>query len=179
MPSLSPETTIFKAKRTPVGLIGSYILTILAALLSIGLSIWMTTDLIDLDSSQRTIMILVIAIVIVIVIGILFLQTIIYWSNSLTLTEDEIRQSLQTSIFSRKVSRLGLANIEDVTVVQKGILAMMFNYGTVKIETAGEQSNFTFKYCPKPSQHARAIMSAREGYLEREDKPTRRADVVR
>ena len=35
------------------------------------------------------------------------------------------------------VERNSMANVEDVTAIQKGMLATMFNYGTLKVETAG------------------------------------------
>jgi hypothetical protein len=42
----------------------------------------------------------------------------------------------------------------------------LFNYGTLRVETAGEQSNFNFIYCPRPNAVAKLILEARERYVE-------------
>jgi len=41
----------------------------------------------------------------------------------------------------------------------------MMNYGTLKIETAGEQTNFSFTFCPNPNHCAKVILDAREKML--------------
>ena len=56
-----------------------------------------------------------------------------------------------------------------------GLFAHAFDYGTLNIETAGEQENFMFKYCPKPEECARTLMSLREEYL----KATKQDQVLR
>ena len=58
-----------------------------------------------------------------------------------------------------------MANIEDVTASQTGILPTIFNYGTLHIETAGEQNNFIFLYCPNPNAYAKALLDARLNFI--------------
>jgi hypothetical protein len=65
----------------------------------------------------------------------------------------------------RKVSQLSLANVEDVTSEQRGIFSNMFNYGVLNIETAGEQANFNFGYCPNPHRIAKIILDAKDDFL--------------
>jgi hypothetical protein len=45
----------------------------------------------------------------------------------------------------------------------------MFGFGELKIETAGEQSNFHFTYCPNPGYYAKVILNAREQILGQND----------
>lgn len=97
---------------------------------------------------------------------IFFLIAKIYASNKLTISAVDVRQMTRDALFSTKSSVLGLANIEDVTVVRKGVFAHIFNYGTLNIETAGEQVNFQFIYCPQPEKHKQLLMQARQKYLE-------------
>jgi uncharacterized membrane protein YdbT with pleckstrin-like domain len=73
-------------------------------------------------------------------------------------------QIIQKSLFIRKISRLSFSNVEDVTAEQRGILASIFNYGTLLIQTAGTEDNFEFKYCPTPNKYADEIIEARQRY---------------
>ena len=94
------------------------------------------------------------------------LTAVIYFSNRLILTDTGIEQTMRTGFFFWKKSHLGLANIEDVTVVQHGFFANSLNFGTLAIETAGEQNNFLFRWCPQPNRCAKIIVDTRDDYLE-------------
>lgn len=86
----------------------------------------------------------------------------LYKHNVILVTSQKVAQLLSNSLFNRKISQLGIGDVQDVTVKQKGIFAHMFKYGTIIVETAGEQQNYTFTYAPDPYQCARNIISARE-----------------
>jgi uncharacterized membrane protein YdbT with pleckstrin-like domain len=95
----------------------------------------------------------------------MLIATFIFRQNRLILTDRNLTQILQYGLFNRKVSQLNMSNVEDVTAIQSGILSTVFNYGTLKIETAGEQMNFIFTYCPNPGYYAKIILDARECLL--------------
>lgn len=86
----------------------------------------------------------------------------LYTSDVVLVTSEKIAQFLHQTIFNRKISQLSIGDVQDVTVTQKGIFAQIFNYGTLVIETAGEQQNYTFPYTPKPYEAAKAIVSSHE-----------------
>ncbi len=96
----------------------------------------------------------------------------IYFNSRLILTADTVSQKVQVAIFERKESQLGLANIEDVTSSRSGFFQTIMNFGTLTIETAGEQNNFHFRYCPSPDRCVKVIMDARSAFL------TDNSDVV-
>lgn len=97
----------------------------------------------------------------------LFLAIRIYRGNQLIISDQNITQVLQETIFNRKVSELTMGNVEDVTAHQNGVFPTIFNYGDLVIETAGEQKNFRFIYCPNPNAYAKAIQDARAVYLKK------------
>lgn len=99
------------------------------------------------------------------VLVIMVIQAILYINNVIFVTNEKIAQVLYINIFNRKISQLSLGDIQDVTVTQKGILAHMFNYGTLVIETAGEQQNYTFTYIPDPYMASKSIVGAHEKNL--------------
>lgn len=86
----------------------------------------------------------------------------LYVSNVIFVTSEKIAQVLYLSLFNRKISQLSIGDVQDVTVSQKGILAHIFNYGTLVIETAGEQQNYSFTYVPDPYQVSKMIVGAHE-----------------
>ncbi len=91
----------------------------------------------------------------------------LYKSNVVLITSEKIAQMLYISLFNRKISQLSIADVQDVTVRQQGIFAHIFDYGTLTIETAGEQSNYTFTFTPKPYETAKALVGAHELDVER------------
>ena len=100
------------------------------------------------------------------VIVILLLATSVYRQNTLVVTDKGIVQTLQAGPFARKTSRLSMADVEDVSADQKGILPSVFNYGTLVVETSAELKNFEFKYCPDPSQVANQVGQARQNFVQ-------------
>jgi hypothetical protein len=90
----------------------------------------------------------------------------LYQSNVVLVTSEKLAQVLYNSLFDRKISQLSIGDVQDVTVTQKGILAQIFNYGTLVVETAGEQQNYRFTYTPLPYQAAKAIVGAHEENLK-------------
>lgn len=90
----------------------------------------------------------------------------LYQANVVLITSEKIAQLLYKTIFDRKISQLSIGDIQDVTVQQKGIFARLFNYGTLVIETAGEQNNYVFSYTPKPYETGKAIVGAHEENLK-------------
>lgn len=93
------------------------------------------------------------------------IQAILYTNNVIFITSEKIAQVLYINLFNRKISQLSIGDVQDVTVTQKGVLAHMFNYGTLVIETAGEQQNYTFTYIPDPYRHSKLIVGAHERNL--------------
>ncbi len=96
---------------------------------------------------------------------IIVVATVIYHQSSIVITDKNITQILQSGLFGRKVSQLTMANVEDVSAKQHGIFATMLDFGELQVETAGEQENFVFNYCPRPGYYAKIILEAREKFM--------------
>lgn len=94
----------------------------------------------------------------------LFSVWLIHYLNVGIITTEHVVEICQESLFSRKISQLGLDKIQDVTASQKGITQTMFNYGDVDIQTAGELPNFNFTHIPTPNEIAQRIMEIEEDY---------------
>lgn len=160
------EVNIFQVHRHPIGIIGTYIV---AGLLLIGLAVLiyavLPSTLTSISTSRvygiGTLGFILIALL---VFGFLAITHTVYWGNSWILTSDSLTQVSQVSLFGKQSSQLSLGNLEDVSSNQGGIVAHMFNYGTLKVETAGEHSKFVFPFCPNPNLYAQQIINAREKF---------------
>ncbi len=163
------ETVRRGIKRHPIGLIEIYG----GAMILIGLCLLFlyfaiqNKDTLGVGGTPNAQITLIIASFIVLIIVVALIAGRIYKTNELILTNENIIQILQFGLFNRQISRLNLAKIQDVSVDQVGILANMMGYGTLDVETAGEQSNFRFKYTPRPNVMAKTIIEAHEDYVKR------------
>ena len=64
-----------------------------------------------------------------------------YFLNVWIITSARIVQIEQTGFFNRQVSSFLLGRVQDITTDIHGILADLFRYGTVRVETAGTASH--------------------------------------
>ena len=161
------ERVICELKRHPIGILTMYFGAFIAVAVLAALLYVMMPSIRDTYGDQATTMVaLGGGILLIGLILMLFISTIIYWQNQWVVTTDSITQITQNGLFGRHVSQLSMENLEDVTVNQDGILPHMFNYGTLKVESAGERSKFQFPYCPNPNQCAREILDTHEKFLE-------------
>ncbi len=90
----------------------------------------------------------------------------LYKSNVIIVTSEKLAQLLNVSLFKRKVSQLSIGDIQDVSVRQNGLLAHLFKYGTIIIETSGEQQNYTFTFATHPYETTKTIVNAHEENLK-------------
>ena len=159
------ERKICEIAKHPFGIIVIYIWSLLGLVVALGLSYFLLPAVIeDTDKAFLIANFFALIAIVLTVLGVT-VAAMIYRQNRLIVTDINITQILQYSLFSRKVSQLNLINVEDVTSIQKGILPTIFGFGELKIETAGEQANFHFSYCPKSSYYANVILNAREKIL--------------
>ena len=103
-----------------------------------------------------------------------YISAHIYRTNELVITNENIIQILQHSLFDRQVDHLNLAKIQNVTAQQNGLAPTFFGYGTVRIETAGEAANYSFSFTPNPNVVAKQIMEAHEVYIKEHPQTYRR-----
>jgi uncharacterized membrane protein YdbT with pleckstrin-like domain len=162
------EQILTVVHRSVIGLIGIYLVAFLAvaALTTLAAVISPST----FNTSSATISGPLSAIIIlsaVLLVLILFTATYIYRQSRLLITDRSLVQIMQRTLFNRKVSRLSMSNVEDVSEEQRGIISSIFNYGTLIVQTAGEMENFIFTLCPNPAALADRIIEARQAYAEK------------
>lgn len=159
------EQLVTVVRRHPIGLVGIYAEMLSGILLVVGMVLTAILGFLVSASGQTKGLIAALGLFIIAFLTmILIIAVYVYRKCRLIVTDKSVVQVIQRSFLNRKISRLSMSNVEDVNVEQKGILAMLFNYGTLTIQTAGEVDNFVFKLCPTPDAYANRILEARQAF---------------
>ena len=161
------EFIVKEVRRHPIGLVpifllgGSAILVLLLLIYAAASNPGVTKDILPINFVYITL-----GATIFLAMLLTYIVAGVYRSDDLLITNENLIQVLQASPFSNKISRTNLSKLEDVTVNQNGILAHAFDYGTVRVETAGESQNFIFRTVGKPNEIASIIGNASEEYVK-------------
>lgn len=167
------EELVWEIRKHPFGLAliyftGAAIAAIIFSFLVLGPMVF-SSDFLGLDielGSLRPVLILIGFVLTVFALIGTAIGAYLYQANVVIVTSEKIAQLLYKSLFDRKISQLSIGDVQDVSVQQKGIFARMFNYGTLIVETAGEQNNYVFTFTPKPYETAKAIVGSHEENLK-------------
>jgi len=96
-----------------------------------------------------------------------FFTTWIEWYLDVTIvTKGHLINIRQDELFSRKVAEQSLLRVQDVSSKINGFFESIFHFGTVFVETAGEQPNFKMINIPNPTVVASTILKLHEELVE-------------
>lgn len=96
-----------------------------------------------------------------------------YYLDMWIVTEKRIIDVDQRGLFSREVSEIPMASVQDVTVEVHGIIQTMLGFGAIKIQTAGERE-FTIDEIP----HLGPVKDAILNYAHQQFRSTTRQSTV-
>lgn len=88
----------------------------------------------------------------------------VYQRNRFFLTTESIIQEIQHSLFSRHEQTVSLGSIEDASFTRRGIFQHIFNYGTMRLSTEGEETTYTFAYVEDPKRQIAIVNNAVEAF---------------
>lgn len=162
------EYVIRAVKRHPIGLIAP--LAIGTVLIGLVLSLYFNFDVVaenaglfGLFDDSSAFAVPVWLFVALVGLG-MFISYYVYVSNRFFLTNESVIQEIQTSLFSRQEQTVSLANIEDASFTQKGILQQIFNYGDIRLSTEGDETTYRFSYVANPKDHIARLNNAVEAF---------------
>lgn len=96
-----------------------------------------------------------------------FFTTWVEWYLDVTIvTKGHLINIHQDELFSRKVAEQSLLRVQDVSSKINGFFESIFHFGTVFVETAGEQPNFKMINIPNPTVVASTILKLHEELVE-------------
>lgn len=162
------EYVISAVRRHPIGLISIWAVVVLAVilLLAIPFIIASTSDVVPLNLSASAITsgvsLILLGVVLIILGGLV--ATVVYDANRFYLTNESVTQLIQSGLFSRRSQTISLTNIEDASYTQKGILQTIFNYGSIRLSTEGEETTYLFAYVANPQKQVQLLNDAVEAF---------------
>lgn len=81
------------------------------------------------------------------------LESFLSWFyNVYIITDERVIDVDFYNLLYKNISSAKIDNIEDITTEAGGVLASVFNFGTVKIQTAGSVTEFEFEDVPQPAK---------------------------
>lgn len=81
----------------------------------------------------------------------------IYRGNQLYITNKHVIQRVMTSPVAHSVNIIDLPSVEDASFHKNGILPSLFNYGTLRLATVGDETTYTFKYSDISSEDLNSV----------------------
>lgn len=88
----------------------------------------------------------------------------VYNNNEFFLTNESVIQEIQNSLFSKLEQTVSLQNIEDASFTQNGVVEHLFNYGSIRLSTEGEETTYRFSYVSKPKEVIAVLNNAVEAF---------------
>lgn len=161
------EYVIVSVKRHPIGLVVPMTATItIIFLLTIAL---IAQPLVLADPMTNEVPYLVelttIILCLIIIIGIGgYIAVWVYLRNTFYMTNESVIQEIQESLFSRREQTVSLGSIEDASFRQNGIIQTIFNYGTIRLSTEGEETTYRFHYVSNPKEQIAKLNNAIESF---------------
>lgn len=90
--------------------------------------------------------------------------TWVYRGNKFFLTNESVVQIIKTNLFSTHEQTVSLANIEDASYRQRGIIQSLFNYGSLRLSTEGDETTYRFSYVANPKEQVAILNNAVEAF---------------
>lgn len=93
-----------------------------------------------------------------------YIITWVYLNNKFFLTNESVIQEIQVSLFARNEQTVSLENIEDASYTQTGIVQHIFNYGSIRLSTEGDETTYRFHYVSNPKHQIVLLNNAVEAF---------------
>lgn len=106
---------------------------------------------------------------VLLLLGVLFIlggiiATVVYNGNRFYLTNESVMQHIQTSLFSKSEQTVSLANIEDASYRQQGIIQTLLGYGSLRLSTEGDETTYRFNFVASPQRQITLLNDAIEAF---------------
>ncbi len=96
---------------------------------------------------------------------IMWMAYTLHHKSRLIITDQNLVVIEQKGLFNRRVVQMALMNLEDVKSSRTGMLATMFDYGSVEIQTASED-DARFTHAPHPAMLVDECLQAQEDFFK-------------
>ena len=162
------EFIISAVRRHPIGIIlplaaGTFLIGLALAILFNYEGFVETFAITGALAELSTVAIPILAFVALVALG-MGIAYYVYINNKFFLTNESVIQEIQHTLFSRQEQTVSLANIEDASFTQHGILQQIFDYGDIRLSTEGDETTYRFSYVASPKNHIAQLNNAVEAF---------------
>jgi hypothetical protein len=155
------EFVISDVKRHPIGLIGVWFFSGLAIAGIIGLVAIASTG--DWGVQPLAIGLIAILLCTLVLIG-AYVAAYVYNANTFHLTNESVVQNIQTSLFANHEQTVSLGNVEDASYEKHGVIQTIFDYGTIRLSTQGDETTYRFTFASQPAKQIAKLNNAVEAF---------------
>ena len=161
------EFIISAVRRHPIGLLPSILIsTILLAIIASFLvnyePILTAAGFVELPAFGPVLLVGVLMMMLVLLGA--YIAIWVYVSNRFFLTNESVIQEIQITLFSKHEQTVSLANIEDASYRQRGIIQALLNYGSIRLSTEGDETTYRFYYVANPKAEIATLNNAVEAF---------------
>ena len=170
-PSLNLSATeyvIAAVRRHPIGLIiplgvGTLLIALALSILANYSSFVDFFRLTGAAAQATTVAVPILFFVALVALG-MFVVYYVYTSNKFYLTNESVIQEIQTSLFSKLEQTVNLSNIEDASYTQSNVLQYLFNYGSIRLSTEGDETTYRFTFVANPKANIATLNNMVEAF---------------
>jgi hypothetical protein len=106
----------------------------------------------------------IILLIIMVILAGTYIPYYVHSHNLLFLTNESVIQEIQPSLFAHHEQTVSLGNIEDASYQKVGVIQQLFNYGSIRLSTEGEESTYLFTNVADPKRHIAKLNNAIEAF---------------
>ncbi len=163
------EFVITAVRRHPVGMVIPVAITIGSIMLTYVLAFMFMASVGDGRTGQanapNSIDIFMIASLLAFLFAIFgYIYVWVYLQNKFFMTNESVIQEIQHSLFAKHEQTVSLGSIEDASYKQYNIFQTIFNYGTIRLSTEGEETTYRFHYVENPKKQIAILNNAVEAF---------------
>jgi hypothetical protein len=111
-----------------------------------------------------------------------FIASSIYKNNYLIVSNQRVFGRVQNAPFAKHIQSIELEHIEDTSYIQNGVLPNLFNYGTIRMSTVGDEHTYKITFVSDPASQirdiSRVVKQVDEGETTRYKKPQSPDSIV-
>jgi hypothetical protein len=160
------EYIISDVKRHPIGLLGVWTicgLAVAAIVATVGLLATTAEDVSSGGLPAAPLGIGAALLSVLILIG-GYIATYVYRANTFYLTNESVIQNIQMSLFANRQQTVSLGNVEDASYLKTGIIQTIFDYGTIRLSTQGDETTYRFTFASDPERQVAKLNNAVEAF---------------
>lgn len=157
------EHIVLSMTRTKLGLLGIWLFTaiiiiLLSTILVVVANNSFVIDFLNMVGSESTrYLYIIVGLAYFIIIMTAIVSHIVYYDNKMFVTNKRAIQQIRTSLFSGSMNIIDLQRIEDVSFKQNGFFDTVFNVGTLRMATVGDETTYTFELLDTPHDEVAII----------------------